>query len=178
MQIEVVRIKGRTPVLFIDIPGDSDEVVVLYGHFDKQPEFSGWARRSRSLEARHQERKTVRPRRSRRWLRNIRFADRDPCLAGAGHSACALRGADRRLRGKRQFRSAFLHRPVAGPHRFAESRGLSRRRVRQLRPALVHDLVARKSHRQAEGRGADRRRALRQRQRHRAIELSICCGSY
>ncbi|HSD70975.1 MAG TPA: M20 family metallopeptidase [Woeseiaceae bacterium] len=43
MQVEVVRIKGRTPVLFIDIPGASDEVVVLYGHFDKQPEFSGWA---------------------------------------------------------------------------------------------------------------------------------------
>jgi acetylornithine deacetylase/succinyl-diaminopimelate desuccinylase-like protein len=43
MKIEVVRIKGRTPVLFIDIPGDSDDVVVLYGHFDKQPEFSGWA---------------------------------------------------------------------------------------------------------------------------------------
>ena len=42
MQIEVMRIKGRTPLLFIDIPGDSDEVVLLYGHYDKQPEFSGW----------------------------------------------------------------------------------------------------------------------------------------
>jgi acetylornithine deacetylase/succinyl-diaminopimelate desuccinylase-like protein len=42
MTIEVVRIEGRTPVLFIDIPGDSDEVVLLYGHYDKQPEFSGW----------------------------------------------------------------------------------------------------------------------------------------
>ena len=42
MTIEVVRIKGRTPLLFIDIPGQSDEVVLLYGHYDKQPEFSGW----------------------------------------------------------------------------------------------------------------------------------------
>jgi len=42
MTIEVVRLKGRTPVLFIDIPGDSDDVVLLYGHYDKQPEFSGW----------------------------------------------------------------------------------------------------------------------------------------
>ncbi len=42
MTIEVVRIEGRTPILFIDIPGDSDEVVLLYGHYDKQPEFSGW----------------------------------------------------------------------------------------------------------------------------------------
>lgn len=42
MTIEIVRIKGRTPVLFLDIPGDSDDVVLLYGHYDKQPEFSGW----------------------------------------------------------------------------------------------------------------------------------------
>lgn len=42
MTVEVVRIKGRTPVLFLDIPGDSDDVVLLYGHYDKQPEFSGW----------------------------------------------------------------------------------------------------------------------------------------
>ena len=42
MTVEIVRIEGRTPVLFIDVPGQSDEVVLLYGHYDKQPEFSGW----------------------------------------------------------------------------------------------------------------------------------------
>ena len=42
MHIEIVRIEGRTPILFIDIPGDSDEIVLLYGHYDKQPEFTGW----------------------------------------------------------------------------------------------------------------------------------------
>ena len=42
MTVEIVRLEGRTPVLFIDILGDSEEVVLLYGHFDKQPEFSGW----------------------------------------------------------------------------------------------------------------------------------------
>jgi acetylornithine deacetylase/succinyl-diaminopimelate desuccinylase-like protein len=42
MQVEIVRIEGRTPILFIDIPGASDDVVLLYGHYDKQPEFSGW----------------------------------------------------------------------------------------------------------------------------------------
>jgi acetylornithine deacetylase/succinyl-diaminopimelate desuccinylase-like protein len=42
MTVEIVRIEGRTPVLFCDIPGDSDDVVLLYGHYDKQPEFSGW----------------------------------------------------------------------------------------------------------------------------------------
>jgi len=43
MSVEIVRIDGRTPVLFIEIPGDSDDVVLLYGHYDKQPEFTGWA---------------------------------------------------------------------------------------------------------------------------------------
>ncbi len=43
MQIEVVRLEGRTPLLFIEIPGQSDDVVLLYGHYDKQPEFSGWS---------------------------------------------------------------------------------------------------------------------------------------
>ena len=42
MTIDIVRIEGRTPLLFIDIPGQSAEVVLLYGHYDKQPEFSGW----------------------------------------------------------------------------------------------------------------------------------------
>jgi acetylornithine deacetylase/succinyl-diaminopimelate desuccinylase-like protein len=42
MTVEIVRIEGRTPILFIDIPGASDDVVLLYGHYDKQPEFSGW----------------------------------------------------------------------------------------------------------------------------------------
>jgi acetylornithine deacetylase/succinyl-diaminopimelate desuccinylase-like protein len=42
MQVEVVKLDGRTPVLFIDIPGDSEDLVLLYGHYDKQPEFSGW----------------------------------------------------------------------------------------------------------------------------------------
>jgi acetylornithine deacetylase/succinyl-diaminopimelate desuccinylase-like protein len=43
MQVDVVRIEGRTPVLFIDVPGDSDQVVLLYGHYDKQPEMVGWS---------------------------------------------------------------------------------------------------------------------------------------
>jgi acetylornithine deacetylase/succinyl-diaminopimelate desuccinylase-like protein len=38
MTVEIVRIEGRTPVLFIDIPGQSDDIVLLYGHYDKQPD--------------------------------------------------------------------------------------------------------------------------------------------
>ncbi|MGI9264526.1 MAG: M20/M25/M40 family metallo-hydrolase, partial [Gammaproteobacteria bacterium] len=43
MTVQVVRLEGRTPVLFIDVPGDGDDTVLLYGHLDKQPEFTGWA---------------------------------------------------------------------------------------------------------------------------------------
>jgi len=42
MKIELLEIDNRTPVLFIDIPGDSDETILLYGHMDKQPEMTGW----------------------------------------------------------------------------------------------------------------------------------------
>lgn len=42
LAVEVVRIKGRTPVLFLEVPGDSEDTVLLYGHYDKQPEFTGW----------------------------------------------------------------------------------------------------------------------------------------
>jgi acetylornithine deacetylase/succinyl-diaminopimelate desuccinylase-like protein len=40
--LEVVRLEGRTPVIFMDIPGDSKDTVLLYGHLDKQPEMMGW----------------------------------------------------------------------------------------------------------------------------------------
>jgi acetylornithine deacetylase/succinyl-diaminopimelate desuccinylase-like protein len=43
MQLEVVRLPGRTPLIFIDIPGKSDDTVLLYGHLDKQPEMTGWS---------------------------------------------------------------------------------------------------------------------------------------
>ncbi|WP_101925935.1 MULTISPECIES: M20 family metallopeptidase [Luteimonas] len=46
MQIEVVQLKGRTPLIFIEIPaahgGSDEDCVLLYGHLDKQPEMTGW----------------------------------------------------------------------------------------------------------------------------------------
>ncbi|MBM3648972.1 MAG: M20/M25/M40 family metallo-hydrolase [Alphaproteobacteria bacterium] len=41
--LEVVRLPGRTPLIFIDVPGDGSDTVLLYGHLDKQPEMKGWA---------------------------------------------------------------------------------------------------------------------------------------
>ena len=46
MVIDVVRLEGRTPLIFIEIPaangGSNDDCVLLYGHLDKQPEMTGW----------------------------------------------------------------------------------------------------------------------------------------
>ncbi|MDE1885802.1 MAG: M20 family metallopeptidase [Xanthomonadaceae bacterium] len=60
MAMEVVRLPGRTPLIFIDIPAFAgresgieipafgavsagDDCVLLYGHLDKQPEMTGWS---------------------------------------------------------------------------------------------------------------------------------------
>ena len=43
MHVEVLRLPGRTPVLMIDVPGQVDDCVLMYGHLDKQPEFTGWS---------------------------------------------------------------------------------------------------------------------------------------
>ena len=42
LRLDIVRLEGRTPLLFIEIPGDSVETVLLYGHLDKQPPMDGW----------------------------------------------------------------------------------------------------------------------------------------
>jgi len=53
LKVEVIRLEGRTPVLFFELPassgasqGDpskaSGQTVLMYGHLDKQPEFTGW----------------------------------------------------------------------------------------------------------------------------------------
>jgi acetylornithine deacetylase/succinyl-diaminopimelate desuccinylase-like protein len=48
MTVEIVRLPNRTPLLFIEVPATSpteeqSDCVLLYGHLDKQPEFTGWA---------------------------------------------------------------------------------------------------------------------------------------
>jgi acetylornithine deacetylase/succinyl-diaminopimelate desuccinylase-like protein len=43
MTVEILREAGRTPLLFCEIPGSGRDTVLLYGHMDKQPEFTGWA---------------------------------------------------------------------------------------------------------------------------------------
>ncbi len=46
MTAEIVRLPGRTPLIFMEIPGtdpSNEDTILLYGHLDKQPEMTGWA---------------------------------------------------------------------------------------------------------------------------------------
>ena len=42
LTLEVHRLPGRTPLILMEVPGELDEVVLMYQHLDKQPEFVGW----------------------------------------------------------------------------------------------------------------------------------------
>lgn len=42
MKLEIIRAPGKTPLIFIDVPGDKNDTILLYGHLDKQPEMVGW----------------------------------------------------------------------------------------------------------------------------------------
>lgn len=43
LQLDVLQLPNRTPLIFIEIPGQIDNTIMLYGHLDKQPEMVGWA---------------------------------------------------------------------------------------------------------------------------------------
>ena len=42
MAVQRLELPGRTPLLYIEIPGKGDDTILLYGHMDKQPEMLGW----------------------------------------------------------------------------------------------------------------------------------------
>ena len=42
MAVQRLELPGRTPLLYIEIPGKGDDTILLYGHMDKQPEMVGW----------------------------------------------------------------------------------------------------------------------------------------
>src|SRR5690242_11197669 len=47
LRVEVLRLineqgKPRTPLIYMEVDGDGEDTVVLYGHLDKQPEMTGW----------------------------------------------------------------------------------------------------------------------------------------
>jgi len=42
LRVETHEIDDRTPVIFLEIEGDGDSTVLMYGHLDKQPAMVGW----------------------------------------------------------------------------------------------------------------------------------------
>jgi acetylornithine deacetylase/succinyl-diaminopimelate desuccinylase-like protein len=42
LKTTVHEIDGRTPLLFLEVPGDAASTVLMYGHLDKQPAMVGW----------------------------------------------------------------------------------------------------------------------------------------
>ena len=177
MKSEILRIAGRTPVLYLDIPGSVDDCVLLYGHLDKQPEFTGW---SEGLDP---------------WTPVFRdgklygrggaddgyavFASLTAIRAlqaqGVAHARCIVLIEASEESGSPDLAAA--HRRAGRSPRHTEPRRLSRRRVRQLRAAVEHDVAARQPHRDAAGGRADRRRALGIGERRRAVELSCAARS-
>ena len=181
-EVEIVRLPGRTPLLFIEVPAANgvqpNDCVLMYGHMDKQPEFTGWAEGLVAVDT-------------------VSFAMGD-CMGAAApttampfsascsrcarsrnktlpHARCVILIEARR--GKQQPRPARLHRCARRSHRRTLAGRLPRCRVRQLRPVLVYDVVARQSGRHAASRRARGRRAFGHGERHRAFELSHHCAN-
>ena len=40
--LHVKKLEGRTPLILLEIPGERDGNILMYGHLDKQPEMEGW----------------------------------------------------------------------------------------------------------------------------------------
>ena len=173
MKQEIVRLPGRTPVLFMEIP----EGKAQRQRPDVRPprQAAGddrLARGLRAVDAGDRGRQALRARRRRRRLRGLRFAclPCGPFTSAAGpHSQ--HQDPHRVLRGERQLRPAALPRASCFEDRHARPGHRPRLGLRQLRAALGHDLAARAGERRADGRGADRGRALGRRERRGGVEL-------
>ena len=40
--VHIKKGDNRTPLILIEIPGERDGNILMYGHLDKQPEMTGW----------------------------------------------------------------------------------------------------------------------------------------
>ena len=169
--LEVVRLPGRTPLIFIEVPGDSDDTVLLYGHLDKQPEMKGWAEGMGPWM----------PVRKGDKLYGRGGADDGYAMYGclvraagaarAERAARALRHHDRGLRGIAAATTCRSMSITCRPHRQAVAGRLPRFGLRRLRAAVAHDLAARHRRRHADRARAERRRAFGRCVGHRAVEL-------
>jgi len=179
LKLEVIRIEGRTPVIFFEVPatkaGGNEkgaDTICLYGHLDKQPEFNGWRSDLGPWTPKYHE----------GLLYGRGGADDGYAVYASLTAIMALDkqgiprprcvGIIESCEEKWLVRPACLHRSAQAAAGQREPRGVPRQRRRQLRPALAHHQPARHGQRRADGRDLDRRRALRRLERAGAVELS------
>ena len=149
--LEVVRLPKRTPLLFIEIPGQTDDCILLYGHMDKQPEMAGWRA---GLDA-------WKPKLEGDRLYGRGAADDGyamfACLSAIGaleeqgipHARCVVVIEACEESGSFDLPHYIEH--LANTHRAAKPRHRARFRMRQLRAVMVHHLAARVGRRHAQG---------------------------
>ena len=123
------------------------------------------ARRPRTLDAGDRGRQALRPGRRGRRLRGVLRIGGAARVAAGEPGARARGDPHRMLRGERQLRPSGLPRGARAAHRHARPRRRAGLGLRQLRPALGHDVAAGARQRRSQRRGADRRRPLRRRER-------------
>ena len=168
---------GRTPLLLVDIPGELPDCVLLYGHLDKQPEFTGWLPGLGPWEP---------------VIRDGKLYGRGGADDGYACFSSIAAIAALKAQGVPLARcvvlieaseesgsvaSACASGGARATHRHAFARRVPRRRMRQLRSAVVHDLAARQSRRSTARARADGRRAFGHGHRHRADAVPHRCSS-
>ena len=168
--LEVVRLAGRTPLIFIEVPAQGETTraggtILMYGHLDKQPEMKGWAEGTGP------------------WtpvLKNDRLYGRGG--ADDGYAMFAAISALLALKEQNHAHARavivieaceesgspdlpFYIEHLSDRIGYARSGGVPGFRLRQLRSALAHHILARHGDGQSHRPGADRRRAFRRCQR-------------
>ena len=174
--VEIVRLPGRTPVLYFDVPAAGKSAgantVLLYGHLDKQPEMTGW----------HEGYGPWLPRIDDGKLYGRGGADDGyavfaslaaiGALRSTGNTARALRRVDRDVRRIGKLRPACVPRNSGAADGARRFRRRPRFRLRRLRALVGNDVAARHRRGHAFGRRADRGRALGRCERRRSIVVS------
>ena len=166
LRLRIARLPGRTPLIFMEVPGQTPETVLFYGHLDKQPEFTGWQQGLGPWEP------VIRDGRLYgRGAADDGYAIFSSLTAIAAlqaqkipHARCVA--PDRGVRGERERRFACARRRARRRHREPEPRGLSGCRGRRLRAAVAHHVAARKHRGHARDRRAHRGRAFGRGQRY------------
>ena len=147
LTLEIVRLPGRTPLLFFEVPATEpdagDRTVLLYGHLDKQPEMTGWRAGFGPWTPMVEDGKLYGRGGADDGYAVFASLAAIAALQAQGTGPRAVRRADRNLRGERQLRSARVPRRTRIAARARRFRRGSRLGLRRLRTAVGDHVAAR-----------------------------------